>query len=301
MSKKDEFDVEYIDEDDFMNLGKNAKKLKVFDIERNGSRTKRKIKLHELDLNDIEPREIGQTDKGNGAKYLEIGHPGSGKSSLLTSILWAKKHIIPVAQVYSGSESSNNYYSSLFPPVFIYNSLKIDNIQKLIERQIHAKKYLENPWALLVIDDCFDDKKIFNHKVFGHLSKEGRHHKLLQIMAMQYVNDVGPVIRSCADGIFIFRESNLKNRKNLFDYYAGAYLESFSDFCAIMDEVCQNFNCLFVKNNVQSNKLEDCLFYYKADMSKIPEDFKFGCKSLWDFNEQRYDPEYQNQIIKTMI
>ena len=65
-------------------------------------------KIKELDPDIIPPssRNMYKTDQG-GSKIVVIGKPGSGKTMLITSLLYAKKHIYPIGMVMSGTEDSN--------------------------------------------------------------------------------------------------------------------------------------------------------------------------------------------------
>ena len=46
-----------------------------------------------------------------------------------------------------------------------------------------------------------------------------------------------------------------------------------------MDQCTENYECLVVQINASSNKLQDQVFWYKAD---INPDFKIGAKEFWD-------------------
>ena len=48
---------------------------------------------------------------------------------------------------------------------------------------------------------------------------------------------------------------------------------------------------LVIDNNCQSNKLEDMVFWYKADMH---ENFKIGHPDVWQFHSQNYANNFQN-------
>ncbi len=50
---------------------------------------------------------------------------------------------------------------------------------------------------------------------------------------------------------------------------------TFEMFCQVMDQCTENFECLVVNNNAKSNKLEDQVFWYKADPH---DDFKLGAQ-----------------------
>jgi hypothetical protein len=40
---------------------------------------------------------------------------------------------------------------------------------------------------------------------------------------------------------------------------------TFEIFCQVMDQCTENFECLVIDNTTKSNKLEDTVFWYKAD------------------------------------
>ena len=244
------------------------------------------LEIKELDVNKIMPNVGNFKDKDQGgSKIVVIGKPGTGKTTLITSLLHQMRDIYPVGMVMSGTEDSNGHYGKIFPESFIYNELNEEKVQDFIKRQKLAKQHLENPWALLLLDDCTDDPKIFSKPLFQGLYKNGRHWKMLFVLSLQYCMDVKPVIRTNVDGTFILREPNLKNRKALWENYAGI-IPDFNQFCDILDQITDDYTALFVLNQTQSNRLEDCIFWYKA--KPIRKNFKFGSKDYWKFHKQRY-------------
>ena len=49
-------------------------------------------------------------------------------------------------------------------------------------------------------------------------------------------------------------------------------------FCQTMDQCTDNFECLVIHNCARSNKLEDQVFWYKAEPHP---DFRLGAEILW--------------------
>ena len=105
----------------------------------------------------------------------------------------------------------------------------------------------------------------------------GRHIDLMTIITMQYPLGIGPNLRTNVDFIFILRENITRNRRIIYENYAGMF-PTFEMFCTFMDQCTENYECLVICNNVASNKLEDQVFWYKA--SDHPP-FKLCDQSLW--------------------
>lgn len=254
------------------------------------------IKIKELDLDVIVPniQNMNDYDQG-GSKIVVIGKPKSGKSYLIRDLLYSKKHIFSTGLVINGTEDSNHFYSNMFPDTFIFEQMDENIIKNFKRRQRLAKQLItENPWSVLILDDCMDKTGIFKTNLFQDVFKNGRHWKMLLIMSMQYSMDIPPNLRVCIDGTFIFREANLKYRKSIYENYCGI-IPDFKLFCDIMDEITNDYTALYIHNNTNTNDWKECVFWYKA--KKVPEDFKFGSQDYWEFHKVRYDDNYQKQIL----
>ena len=113
---------------------------------------------------------------------------------------------------------------------------------------------------------------------------------MLFILSLQYCMDIPPVIRTNVDGTFILREPNMKNRHKLWENYAGIFPD-FTMFCDVMDQITDDYTALYIHNATTSNRLEDCVYYYRAE-ELPPSNFRFGCVDYWEFHNQRMNPDY---------
>jgi hypothetical protein len=94
------------------------------------------------------------------------------------------------------------------------------------------------------------------------------------------------------DYVFILREPYITNRKRIYDNF-GSALPNFEFFCQIMDQCTENFECLVVNNNTRSNKIEDAIFWYKAEMRP---DFKIGAPEFWQHNAMHYRDKDEEDV-----
>jgi hypothetical protein len=203
---------------------------------------------------------------------------------------------IPIGTVISGTEAGNSFYSDHVPKVFIhdeYSSAIIDNIlkrQKQCMRQIIKETELYkrsniDPRTFVILDDCLYDASWTKDKLMRLLFMNGRHWKVMLIITMQYPLGIPPNMRTNIDFVFILREPYIKNRKIIYENYAGMF-PTFESFCQVMDQCTENYECLVINNNSKSNKLTDQIFWYKAEAHS---NFKLGSKEYWKMSENMKD------------
>ena len=88
------------------------------------------LNIRELDVDMIPPITAKMDDPSHGgSKIVVIGKPGTGKTTLITSLLYQKKHIFPIGMVQSGTEDSNGHYRKIFPSSFVYNKLNEERVE----------------------------------------------------------------------------------------------------------------------------------------------------------------------------
>jgi len=228
------------------------------------------------------------------AVVIFIGRRRTGKSTLVRDLLFHHQDM-PLGTVISGTEESNSFYGKMIPPLFIhgeFNPIILANFvkrQKLIMAKIQKDLQMQvksriDPRSFMILDDCMYDDSWTHDKNIRYLFMNGRWLKAFFLITMQYPLGIQPALRTNVDFVFILREPYLNNRKRIYDNYASAF-PSFEFFCQIMDQCTQNYECLVIDNTSQSAKLEDCIFWYKAD---VHSDFRIGAPEFWQHSASYY-------------
>ena len=258
-----------------------------------------------LELKKFDMRWITfHANENKGPVIVMIGRRDTGKTFLVRDLLYHHQDI-PIGTVISGTEAGNGFYSKHVPKLFIhdeYNTILIENVlrrQKTVLKQMNKdiemyKKSTIDPRTFVILDDCLYDQTWTRDKMMRLMFMNGRHWKIMLVNTMQYPLGVPPNLRTNIDYTFILREPYINNRKRIYENYAGMF-PTFESFCQVMDQCTENYECLVVCNNSKSNRLEEQIFWYKAE--KHP-DFRLGSKEYWDLSKnmgsddenEAYDP-----------
>jgi hypothetical protein len=258
-----------------------------------------------LELKKFDMKSISfKPNESKGPVIVLIGRRDTGKSFLVRDLLYYHQDI-PIGTVISGTEEGNGFYGKLVPKLFIHNEYNTAIVENILKRQRSVLKQIKkeietykrstiDPRTFTILDDCLYDNTWSRDKMMRLLFMNGRHWKIMLIITMQYPLGIPPTLRTNIDYVFILREPYIANRKRIYDNYAGMF-PTFESFCQVMDQCTENYECLVINNNVKSNKLQDQVFWYKADSHN---DFKLGSKEFWelskgynsDDDEEKYDP-----------
>jgi hypothetical protein len=243
-------------------------------------------------------RKFDMSKIANGSIVVMIGKRNTGKSFLVKDLLYYKRDI-PIGTVISATENSNRFYGDLMPSLFIHDEFSPEIVANLVKRQkIVVKKMKDqeamygksniDPYAYLILDDLmYDAPTWIRDTTIKQIFMNGRHIKLLFLITMQFSLGIPPALRGNIDYVFILRENIVSNRRRLYEHYAGMF-PTFEIFCQVMNQCTENFECLVIDNTCKSNKLEDTVFWYRAD-SHSP--FKMGSAIYWNYHSKNYSEE----------
>jgi hypothetical protein len=272
-----------------------------------------------IELNKFDMKRIRfDPKKSQGPVIVLIGKRGTGKSFLVRDLLYHHQNL-KVGAVMSGTEMGNGFYESLLPKCMIHKEYDSNIIEKLLERQKHVMKAIKKQKQVYgrqlpdydgrifcILDDCLYDDRWTRDKLMRMLFMNGRHWKIMLIITMQYPLGVPPSLRTNIDYVFILRESIRKNRKKIWENYAGMF-ETFDFFEKVMLQCTENYECLVIANDTNSNKLSDQVFWYKASQHG---DFRLGEQQYWARNHlyesdddggEEYDPENFTKKSRIMV
>ena len=255
-----------------------------------------------LDLKRFDMKSISfKPNESKGPVVVLIGRRDTGKSFLVRDLLYYHQDI-PIGTVVSGTEEGNGFYGKLVPKLFIHNEYNTAIIENILKRQRGVLKQIKremeqfkrstiDPRTFVILDDCLYDNTWARDKMMRLLFMNGRHWKVMLLITMQYPLGIPPALRTNIDYVFILREPYIANRKRIYENYAGMF-HTFESFCQVMDQCTENFECLVINNNAKSNKLQDQVFWYKADAHN---DFKLGSKEFWELSKQINDDDDEEQ------
>lgn len=254
-----------------------------------------KLELKKFDVRNIKDDSV----------VLFIGKRNTGKSFLLRDVMYHHRDM-PIGTVISPTESANRFFENFVPGMLIHEEFEPSILQRFVDRQkkitdqyVNEKKKFGrsdlDPRAFMILDDCLYDKTWQNDKNIRYLFMNGRHVKTFLLITMQYPLGVPPHLRANVDYVFILRENQVKQKERIFQQYAGMF-HNYDVFSQVMDSCTENYECLVIDNKIQSNKLEDQVYWYKASEHN---NFTICSPELWNIQqmeEERKEMGYTDEM-----
>lgn len=164
---------------------------------------------------------------------------------------------------------------NITPEITHYETPDAEILKKFIhtQRKLIKQKYEDErlngtsdvmSTGLLVLDDILD-VSVIRMPSMRMLIFNGRSYHTNLILTAQYPLGIPPALRSNFDYIFMFRDDLIENRRRLYEHYAGMF-PSFEAFSQVIDQFTGDFKCLVIDNTARSSKIEDMVFWYKAEI-----------------------------------
>lgn len=258
--------------------------------------------LYELNIREFDMNMIG-----DNKVIVFIGKRHTGKSVLVLDYLFHNQDI-PMGTCISPTDEYNKTFGGKLPEIFIHEEFTPELLEKFIHRQkVISKRVKSDPdyqgidnRAFLVFDDCLADAKSWiNNKDIRFIFMNGRHIGVTFLLTMQYLLGIPPNLRANVDYIFICKETKTNLKKKLYEYYAGMF-PNYDMFNQVLEECTKDFGCMVIDNTTTSSRLEDQVYWYKANYSRLRKGFKMCDPLFWNapIRDEIYDQEEQNEFEK---
>lgn len=207
-----------------------------------------------------------------------IGKRSTGKSVLLRDIMYHVSDNVDFGVAMTPTEDTAAMFREHMPANWIYSGFNSNTLESLLNIQRDLGRTNKQRDLYVLMDDCMYDKKMLKSTAIRDLFMNGRHYKVMYMTCMQYIMDMPPDLRTNVDYVFALKENILTNKQKLWKYFFGMF-EKFEDFNKVMDRCTENYGVLVLDNTVPSNKIDDTVFWYRAQLD-LPM-FSMGSKKFW--------------------
>lgn len=148
-----------------------------------------------------------------------------------------------------------------------YITLDLEIIQAIMENQ--EKLIKDDPKGnyhiLLLIDDIVGSINSKQKSIINQLFILGRHLQISLIFNVQSIkNEFSPTMRQNSDLVFVFNQSNYFNKEQLAFEYLSISMDK-KEGIKLIDKYAVEHQSLVILNTNKTGRMEDYLFYYKAE------------------------------------
>jgi hypothetical protein len=216
-----------------------------------------------------------------GKIIFMFGKRNTGKSVLMTDIA-SKGPRFDFCIAFAPTLSTRVVLCQYIPSSCVYDEFSVDRLERVISVQQQLVSQGKKRSVLIIMDDCMYNKNVFTSTAMRNLFYNGRHLHLSLICCCQYALDLPSSVRTQIDLTFVLKESIKVNRTRLYKYFFGMFdKEAVFEKCF---HLCTaNYGALVMDNTVSSTKVEDTVFWYRADPN--PPAFKLCREVYWKMNE----------------
>ncbi len=235
----------------------------------------------------------------DGSASLVIGMRGSGKSTVVRSLLYYKRHL-KYGVCISGTERMNRFWRDIMPEVFIHGDINPKTTRKLMQMQEETMEAAQatdppakTPGAFAVYDDCLFDAKFLKAKSTNELLLNGRHFFITPFFISQYAVGIPKMLRMNFDYIFLLGSIMPQTRIQYFEQF-GSMFGCFRDFCQAFDVCTADDGAMVIHQSCRKPKgIEDYVYWYKATPNLK---YKIGDSCFWDY--QKVKPETKARMLE---
>ena len=235
-----------------------------------------------------------------GSKIVVMGHPKSGKSWVVRHLFHTFQDTYPVARIWSGSESTQPFYTLFNPKIFVEHGYNEQSFKKAIARQVRVKRNGGDPRTIFCFDDVGEDSQIYNKRgsPFRLAFKNARNWGgVLIVVVVHSPTELTRLLRSTADFVFLFKSSSPQDSEDLYKFFGGSF-ESKQQFLQVYKATTGNHSCMVLDNSEQSRDISNRVFHFKArDLSRWRG---FGALEARAWSKARYDHKWHKREMAAL-
>lgn len=232
--------------------------------------------------------------------HLLIGRRNSGKTTLLTDILYQHQNRLEFGIAIAGSIGSAVDIRKYHPDTYIYEDFDPVVLEKFWQkvRAINGKLRRRGEQMVnfyVILDDTGFDERMWNDKTLKAMMMNGRQYNLDMYMCLQYMKGITTSMRGQVDYCYIFKEKAPDNIKKLYDTFAGGYFENRFVFESVFRTCTLDHRALVVRNSDNPDEdgdFEGGILFYKASASHPP--FTIGNDEMWRSHWAKYNDHYES-------
>ena len=233
---------------------------------------KAKLRIRRWDPTELKPTNT----------ILILGKRNTGKSVLVRHLCYLLRDHLQGAVAFCPTEGAQGVFGSFVPPSLIHEEYNAAVLDTLMQTQRRQWKRGHGSHVMAILDDCAYDTKTFSSTSLRNIFYNGRHNRIGLIMTLQYSMAFPPALRTNCDYVIACREQILSNRERLYNHFFGMF-PSKDAFNRAFSACTSDYEVMVLKNDSQSNRLEDCVFWFKAQYD-VPS-FRIGADSMWPLHD----------------
>jgi hypothetical protein len=197
-----------------------------------------------------------------GESATVIGRRNVGKSLLVADCLKKKQHFSTGLVINHGDSTA---YDKSIDTTWIQEDLTTQLLTKFTEDCQQGQTSDPNFTGIMILEDFGTSDELIRSQSFENFILTNRPRNSVLFVTQQYAIYLKPKLRQNFDWVFICKEQSASNRKKLYEQY-GSMFSSFDLFESVLKTFTKDFGCLVIHNTSNSDKLEDQVFYYRADL-----------------------------------
>jgi hypothetical protein len=216
------------------------------------------LQLKKFDISKISSHKI----------VFSLGNRKTGKSFLTRDLLYHHRKNLSDGILICPTDGDSYFYADFIPKIFIHIHDKNDtNIIKYFLKTQEVKiDYIENNDrnAFIVLDDIFYRYDWNSDEHIKEIFSKVKYLNIMCIFNIGLFYNTITNIKNDVDYIFIFRYYDRNNKKQIFEEFIDIF-KDYEIYSSIIDQYTDNYGCLVIDNKCKSDKIEDKVYWYKAE------------------------------------